>query len=61
MAQGKDQNFAQLVGTNTALQKLDVLANRFFKYRKGTQEQKTQENEGHTFSEYTVSWDKEST
>lgn len=61
MAQGKDPNFGQTVGTNTALQKLDVLASRFFKYRKGSQEQKTQENEGHAFSEYTANWDREST
>lgn len=61
MAQGKDQGgFAQSMGTNTALQKLDVLASRFFKYRKGGQEQKAQEHEGHTLSEYTTIWDRTS-
>lgn len=57
MAQPKDPNFGQSSGTNSALQKLDTLASRFFcKYRKGHQE-KGLENEGPHVSEYTVLWD----
>uniref|UniRef100_A0A673H8W4 cAMP-dependent protein kinase catalytic subunit alpha-like n=1 Tax=Sinocyclocheilus rhinocerous TaxID=307959 RepID=A0A673H8W4_9TELE len=57
MAQTKDPNFGQSSGTNSALQRLDTLASRFFyKYRKGHQE-KGLENEGPHVSEYTVLWD----
>lgn len=57
MAQGKDPNLGHPAGTNSALQKLDTLASRFFyKYRKGSQE-KALENEGPHVSEYTVLWD----
>lgn len=57
MAQTKDPNFGQSSGTNSALQRLDTLASRFFyKYRKGNQE-KGLENEGPHVSEYTVLWD----
>ncbi|XP_056591369.1 protein kinase, cAMP-dependent, catalytic, beta a isoform X2 [Triplophysa dalaica] len=57
MAQGKDPNLGHPAGTNSALQKLDTLASRFFyKYRKGSQD-KALENEGPHVSEYTVLWD----
>lgn len=56
MAQTRDQNFGQSVGTNSALQRLDTLASRFFKYRKGHQD-KSQESDGPHVSEYTLIWD----
>ncbi|KTG03666.1 hypothetical protein cypCar_00014357 [Cyprinus carpio] len=57
MAQTKDPNFGQPSGTNSALQRLDTLASRFFcKVRKGHQE-KGLENEGPHVSEYTILWD----
>ncbi|XP_042621905.1 cAMP-dependent protein kinase catalytic subunit alpha-like [Cyprinus carpio] len=57
MAQTKDPNFGQSSGTNSALQKLDTLASRFFcKYRKGNQE-KGVENEVPHVSEYAILWE----
>lgn len=57
MAQTKDPNVGQSSGTNSALQKLDTLASKFFcKYRKGNQE-KGLENEGPHVSEYAILWD----
>ncbi|KAL4634920.1 cAMP-dependent protein kinase catalytic subunit beta isoform X1 [Arapaima gigas] len=59
MAQAKDQHCGQSAGTNSALQKLDELANRVFqKLRKGTQEHKVQEPEGPHVSEFAISWDR---
>ncbi|XP_056324556.1 protein kinase, cAMP-dependent, catalytic, beta a isoform X2 [Danio aesculapii] len=57
MAQPKDPHFGHSSGTNSALQKLDTLASRFFyKCRKGNHD-KGLENEGPHVSEHTVLWD----
>uniref|UniRef100_A0A4W4HGA2 cAMP-dependent protein kinase n=1 Tax=Electrophorus electricus TaxID=8005 RepID=A0A4W4HGA2_ELEEL len=57
MAQARNPSFGQNVSTNSALQRLDNLASRFFnKYRKGNQE-KSQESDGPHVSEYTIIWD----
>ncbi|KAG7327851.1 hypothetical protein KOW79_009457 [Hemibagrus wyckioides] len=58
MAQAKDSNFGQSMGTTSALQKLDTLANRFlfYKNRKGNHD-KSQESEGPHVSGYTIMWD----
>lgn len=61
MAQARDSNFGQSMGTTSALQKLDTLANRFlfYKNRKGNHD-KLQESEGPHVSGYTVMWDEAS-
>ncbi|TRY82605.1 hypothetical protein DNTS_032560 [Danionella cerebrum] len=56
MAQTKDGHFGHSSGTNSALQKLDTLASRFFcKYRKGNHDKGG--DEGPHVSEYTGLWD----
>lgn len=61
MAHARDQNFGQPMGTNSALQKLDILASRFlfYKHRKGNHD-KSQESDGPHVSGYTVIWDETS-
>lgn len=61
MAHARDLNIRQSLGTNSALQKLDTLASRFFFYknRKG-HNCKSQESEGPHVSGYTVMWDETS-
>lgn len=60
MAHANNSNFGQSVGTNSALQKLDTLASRFFyKYRKGNHD-KSQEADGPHISLFTIVWDETS-